>query len=63
MLQEFQMTMRSTLSAFFGTIGSAMNAASAVENNRAPNSRDLRTLGIDPVEFRMIMGRKAHTYK
>ena len=52
------MTMRSTFSAIFGTIGSAINAAGAVENNRAPHSRDLRALGIDPAEFRKIMGRK-----
>ncbi|WP_170971272.1 MULTISPECIES: hypothetical protein [Mesorhizobium] len=57
------MTMRSTLSAFFGTIGSAAKVASAVENNRAPRSSDLQTLGIDPVEFRMIIGKRAHTYK
>lgn len=51
------MSKRSTLSAFFGTIGSAINASRAVEGNRAPNSADLRALGIDPVEFRKILGR------
>ncbi|MGC4023733.1 MAG: hypothetical protein QM744_00250 [Mesorhizobium sp.] len=50
--------MRSTLSAFFGTIGSAAKVASAVENNRTPRSSDLQTLGIDPIEFRAIMGKK-----
>ena len=48
------MSKRSTLSAFFGTIGSAINAASAVESHRAPKSEDLRKLGIDPVQFRKI---------
>lgn len=53
------MTMRSTFSAIFGTISSAAKVAGAVENNCAPRSSDLQRLGIDPVEFRMIMGKKA----
>jgi hypothetical protein len=51
------MSKRSTLSAIFGTIGSAIAAAGAVEGNRAPRNADLRALGIDPVAFRKIIGR------
>lgn len=51
------MSKRSTLSAFFGTIGSAINVAGAIEGNRSPRSADLRVLGIDPVEFRKIYSR------
>lgn len=57
------MSIRSTLSGLFGTLGSAVKAANAIENNRAPASRDLRVLGIDPVEFRMIMGAQARKFK
>jgi len=44
-------------------IGSAVKVAGAVESNRAPRSSDLQTLGIDSVEFRKIMGKRAHAYK
>lgn len=48
------MSKRSTLSAFFGSIGSAVRAAGAVEGGHAPKARDLKTLGIDPVQFNKI---------
>ncbi|MBX3597557.1 MAG: hypothetical protein KF874_08310 [Rhizobiaceae bacterium] len=57
------MTMRNTLAAIFGTVGSAVKVANAVENNRAPSAADLRNLGIDPVEFGAITGRSARTFK
>lgn len=48
------MTTRSTINAIVGAFGSAIRAAGAVEANRAPKSRDLKTLGIDPTEFSKI---------
>lgn len=33
---------------FFNMMGSAINAAAAVEAGRRPHPRDLRQLGIDP---------------
>lgn len=39
---------------FFDLIGSAAAVAGAVENGRSPNSRHLKTLGIDPDQFRSI---------
>lgn len=48
------MSKRSTLSAFFGTFGSAVRAASAVEGGYAPKARDLKQLGIDPAQFNKI---------
>lgn len=37
--------------------GSAVAAASAVSGGYQPRSRDLRTLGIDPEQFRKIRQR------
>ncbi|MCO5064130.1 MAG: hypothetical protein M9924_06895 [Rhizobiaceae bacterium] len=51
------MNKRGTLSVFFGSIGSAINAARAVEGNKLPTAGDLKALGIDPTQFRKIMGR------
>lgn len=34
--------------------GAASAAAAAVESNRAPRERDLRTLGIDPKAFKNV---------
>lgn len=34
--------------------GSAIHAATAVDNRRAPHSHDLKRLGIDPNQFRDI---------
>lgn len=48
------MNTRNTVSAIFGTIGSAIRAAAAVEGNREPRARDLKTLGIDPAAFSKI---------
>lgn len=39
---------------FFATVGSAINAASAVEGSRTPRARDLRALGINPADFNRI---------
>ncbi|WP_162839656.1 hypothetical protein [Mesorhizobium sp. 1M-11] len=49
--------MRTSRTAFrnlIDIVGSAVNAAGAVEGNRAPKGQDLRRLGIDPVEFAKI---------
>lgn len=35
----------------FAVLGAASAAAAAVEGNRRPRDRDLRTLGIDPANF------------
>ncbi|MDK1492699.1 hypothetical protein QN219_21985 [Sinorhizobium sp. 7-81] len=35
----------------FAVLSAANAAAAAVEGNRRPNARDLRTLGIDPANF------------
>ncbi|ASY65413.1 hypothetical protein SJ05684_b44310 (plasmid) [Sinorhizobium sojae CCBAU 05684] len=35
----------------FAVLGAATAAAAAVEGNRRPRERDLRTLGIDPANF------------
>lgn len=35
----------------FAVLGAAGAAAAAVEGNRRPKDRDLRTLGIDPRSF------------
>ena len=48
------MAKASTISRFFNTLGSAISVAGAVENHRAPKARDLRALGINPVEFSRI---------
>ena len=45
---------RSTVSALFGMIGSAIAVAAAEENGRTARTQDLRRLGIDPVAFRKI---------
>lgn len=39
---------------FLSIMGSAINAAAAVETGRQPNSRDLQQLGIDPLKFRSV---------
>ncbi len=38
----------------FDVLGSAAAAASAVQSGRMPQSKHLRTLGIDPEAFRSI---------
>ncbi len=46
---------RSTgIGEFFNMMGSAINAAAAVETGRRPNARDLRRLGIDPMRFNNV---------
>lgn len=47
---------RARLGEFFSVFGSAIAAASAVENGRQPAARDLRALGIDPERFSRIKG-------
>jgi hypothetical protein len=42
------------ISNFVGMMGSAISAANAVESHRAPAARDLKRLGIDPVQFNKI---------
>jgi len=54
MFQEFKMNKRSKISAFFGTIGSAIAVAAAVEGRQKVNTADLRNLGIDPAQFERI---------
>lgn len=39
---------------FVDVVGSAINAARAVEARRAPRADDLNRLGIDPAQFRGI---------
>ena len=48
------MNKRSRISTFFGTIGSAINVAAAVEGRHKVNVADLRNLGIDPAQFDRI---------
>lgn len=48
------MSKRSTLSAIFGTIRSAVSVAQAVEGQRKARPEHLRALGIDPVQFEKI---------
>jgi hypothetical protein len=46
---------RSTgIGEFFNIMGSAINAAAAVETGRRPRVSDLRQLGIDPLRFNHI---------
>ena len=45
------------IGAFFDVIGSAVAVSSAVEANKRPRARDLRTLGIDPSAFDTITRR------
>jgi hypothetical protein len=42
------------IGGLFSTFGSAVAAASAVDNGRQPKARDLRALGIDPEQFGRI---------
>lgn len=42
------------LNSLFNVFGSAINAAGAVRGHHAPKGRDLRRLGIAPVEFAKI---------
>lgn len=39
---------------FLDSIGSAVRVAGAVEGRHQPKARDLRKLGIDPVQFGKI---------
>lgn len=47
-------TLIGRVGGFFDLIGSAAAVAGAVENGRSPNARHLKTLGIDPDQFRSI---------
>ncbi|MCG7505497.1 hypothetical protein [Mesorhizobium retamae] len=47
-------TSRTAIRNLIDIVGSAINAAGAVEGNHNPKGRDLRRLGIDPVEFAKI---------
>lgn len=42
------------IGGFVDMIGSAINAAGAVENHREPRARDLNRLGINPAQFKKI---------
>ncbi len=42
------------LLGFFDIFSAAITAATATDNRRAPNPRDLKRLGIDPHQFREI---------
>ena len=48
------MTKRNAFITLLDTIGSALNVAAAVESHGKVRSRDLRQLGIDPVQFGKI---------
>ncbi len=48
------MTKRNAFIEMLDTIGSALNVAAAVDNGRQVRSRDLKQLGIDPVQFSKI---------
>lgn len=48
------MSKRSTISTFFGALGSAINVAAAVEGRQKAKAADLRALGIDPAQFEKI---------
>lgn len=39
----------------FAALAAAVRAASAVESHRNPRGEDLRTLGIDPEQFRRLL--------
>jgi hypothetical protein len=45
---------KTAIGEFFNILGSAIDAAAAVEAGRRPRSQDLQQLGIDPVKFRSI---------
>lgn len=47
-------TLIGRVGGFFDIIGSAAAVAGAVENGRSPKARHLKTLGIDPDQFRSI---------
>lgn len=47
-------TSRTAIRTLIDIVGSAINAAGAVEGNHNPKNRDLRRLGIDPVAFAKI---------
>ena len=47
-------TRHSLVSEILTVIGDALASASAVQQRRQPNARNLRGLGIDPAEFRKI---------
>ena len=38
----------------FAALAAAARAAGAVESRRTPRSEDLKTLGIDPAQFRNV---------
>jgi hypothetical protein len=44
----------SLLRDLFNVLGAASSAAAATREHRAPATRDLRTLGIAPEQFRTI---------
>lgn len=44
----------SRVGSLFDILGAARDAAAAVEAHRAPNTRALKTLGIDPEAFKAI---------
>lgn len=48
------MTKRNAFITLLDTIGSAINVAAAVESHGRARSRDLKQLGIDPVQFGKI---------
>jgi len=48
------MRKRSRFSSILETIGSAIQVAAAVENNRKADPHHLRALGIDPAQFDKI---------
>jgi hypothetical protein len=55
--QESTMNTRKSfarIGEFFEIFGSAVAVSRAVEGNRQPSARDLRTLGIDPAAFGKI---------
>ena len=45
---------RTSFGELIGIFGSAVAAASAVNQGRQPRARDLHALGIDPEKFRAI---------
>lgn len=52
--EDYTMSTRKKFSGFIDTVASAIAVSNAVREHRAPRSRDLVQLGIDPVRFREI---------
>ena len=48
------MPVRTQINGFISLFRSAAAAAAAIEGGYGPKARDLRTLGIDPEQFRKI---------